>query len=130
MTTGSALRRVPTWALVVSIPLATLVTVVSVGFGSSGATGAAASSTAARPDTILIQDFSFSPRRLAVAASPSITVENDDHTAHTLTADSGAFDTGNLGGGGTAQVTVERAGTYRYHCSIHPFMTGTLQVLP
>ena len=55
---------------------------------------------------------------------------NDDNVTHTFTANDGAFDTGDIGGNHRDRVTVERAGTYAYHCEIHSFMTGTVRVSP
>ena len=37
---------------------------------------------------------------------------------------------GDIGGNHRDRVTEERAGTYAYHCEIHPFMTGTVRVSP
>jgi plastocyanin len=130
MSTNTALRRIPMWLFVASVPVATLIAVFATGFGSSGATGGAAQAAAAAPGTVVIENFSFSPKRVSVGAGSTITVENEDQTAHTFTADDQAFDTGTLGGGRTSELTVERAGTYAYHCEIHPFMTGTLRVVP
>jgi plastocyanin len=67
-----------------------------------------------------------------------ITVTNDDTAPHTVTngaspgdADAGTlFDTGIMMPAATAQLdtaTLE-AGDYPYHCTVHPFMTGTLTV--
>jgi len=41
-----------------------------------------------------------------------------------------AFNTGNIGGGKTsAPIAMNTAGSFPYHCSIHPTMTGTLVVV-
>jgi plastocyanin len=59
----------------------------------------------------------------------TITVTNRDTTAHTTTADDGkSFDTGNIDPGSSATISPPKAGTYKYHCNIHPFMHGTLVV--
>lgn len=43
----------------------------------------------------------------------------------------GVFDTGNISASGTSAASqLNTPGTFTYHCSIHPSMTGTLQVLP
>ena len=63
-------------------------------------------------------------------AGSTITVINDDNTTHTLTANNGAFDTGDVGAGQDGRITVDRAGTFAYHCTIHTFMTGTPRVTP
>ncbi len=79
--------------------------------------------------TITIKNFAFQPATTAVKAGTTITVKNNDTTAHTLTADKNAFDTGNISSGGTKTFTAPGTpGSFPYHCSIHPFMHGTLTV--
>lgn len=54
-------------------------------------------------------------------------------TAHRIeaTTPAGAFpSSGNLGRGGTHTVSFNAAGTYQYHCSIHPGMVGSIVVNP
>jgi plastocyanin len=51
--------------------------------------------------------------------------------SHRIASDDGAFATsGTLGAGDTYTVTLTRAGTYRYHCAIHPNMVGAITVQP
>jgi plastocyanin len=45
-----------------------------------------------------------------------------------VTADDGSFDTGHIAGKSGATVTPMKVGTVHYHCNIHNYMTGTLQV--
>lgn len=48
---------------------------------------------------------------------------------HTATQDGGGFDTGFLAPGATsASITLNAAGSIRYHCSVHPSMLGALNV--
>lgn len=81
----------------------------------------------------------FSPNNLTVKAGTTITVKNHDSIPHTFTSTndgkdvqspnaSGKFDTGVLMGNADAQITIDKAGTYNYFCSIHPFMRGTITV--
>ena len=63
----------------------------------------------------------------------SITFQNSDRTAmHDVTSDkSGLFKSDTIENGKTAPVNgVEflTTGDYGYHCSVHPFMTGTIHV--
>ncbi|KJS58088.1 hypothetical protein VM95_35615 [Streptomyces rubellomurinus] len=59
----------------------------------------------------------------------TITVVNDDTTAHTLTASDKSFDTGTIAPGKSATLTAPaKPGSYPYICTIHQFMHGTLTV--
>jgi plastocyanin len=102
--------------------------------GSSGAStpatsSAPANSSGASSDAVKIADFKFAPATLTVAHGASVSVTNNDSTAHTFTADDGkSFDTGNLDPGASKSVSVAQPGSYPYHCDIHPFMHGKLVV--
>ena len=78
---------------------------------------------------VAISGFSFSPAQITIAVGDTITWTNSDAQGHTASADDGAWDAGPLpGNGGTRSVTFEQAGTFPYHCDIHPTMTGTVTV--
>ena len=96
---------------------------------------------------ITIQDFSFSPAALTVKMGTTVKWTNQGPSAHTATSNSGTWDSRQLNGptsggaygggsaGGTYQYTFTAAGTYAYHCSIHPpsvylDFTGTITVTP
>ena len=51
-------------------------------------------------------------------------------TTHHLISDTGLFDSGNLSPGTTFTFTFAAAGTYTYHCTIHPSMVGTIDLTP
>ena len=86
---------------------------------ASGASGSA----------VTISDFKFAPASLTAKPGTKVTVTNDDSTAHTATADDGStFDTGTLDPGSSQTISVGKPGSYAYHCSIHPFMKGTIVV--
>ncbi len=78
--------------------------------------------------TVSIADFAFSPRTLTINVGDRVTWTNSDAVGHTATANSGAFDTGNIDQGESATVRFTQAGTYRYICTPHPTMTGTIRV--
>jgi plastocyanin len=98
---------------------------------ASSTTAAASSTTAtsapASAAQITIQNFAFHPTPLQAKVRQTVTVTNSDTTTHTFTANDKSFDTGNLAPQTSKQVTVGKAGTLSYHCSIHPFMTGVIQ---
>ena len=50
--------------------------------------------------------------------------------AHNITSDDGAFTSGTLSPGSTFSATFGAAGTYGYHCSVHPTMIGEVTVTP
>lgn len=128
MNPDTALSRIPTWLVAVIVPvvagIAVLITVLVSGDGGGNATGRSAGTA----NTVDIKNFSFSPSPITVKAGAAITVVNDDNSTHTFTANKGAFNTGDLDSGQRGSVTVARAGTYAYHCEIHPFMKGTVRV--
>ncbi|MGE5358833.1 MAG: cupredoxin family copper-binding protein [Bacteroidales bacterium] len=79
--------------------------------------------------TINISNSAFAPSSMTVKVGQTVAWQNSDSITHTATANSGAFDTGAIAPGSTsAAITMSTAGTFAYHCSIHPFMTGTLIV--
>ena len=79
--------------------------------------------------TITIQNFAYRPATITVKAGSTITVKNQDSATHTVTADNNAFDTGNISGGASKTMTAPSTpGSFPYHCTIHPFMHGTLTV--
>jgi plastocyanin len=78
--------------------------------------------------TVTISDFAFSPRTLTINVGDTVRWRNSDPVAHTATATGGAFDTGNIDQGESRTVRFTVAGTYRYICTPHPTMTGTIRV--
>ena len=77
---------------------------------------------------VSIKDFSFQPATIEVPVCGTVTWTNDDSTGHTVTADDASFDSGTLATGANFSHTFETAGTFAYHCSIHPTMTATITV--
>jgi plastocyanin len=87
--------------------------------------------TSPKPATgseVAISGFAFDPTATTVSAGTEVTWRNDDPTEHTVTADDGSFDSSPLSGGKTFAVRFDQAGTFRYHCLIHPSMKGTITV--
>ena len=93
---------------------------------SSGPSAAGSSST--QSAMITIKDFTFTGPS-SVAPGTKVTVKNDDSEAHTVTADQGsAFDV-KIDPGKTATFTAPAtAGSYKFHCTFHSNMHGTLTV--
>jgi plastocyanin len=70
----------------------------------------------------------YSPSPMTVSVGTIVTWMNNDTSTHNSTADNGGFATGSIAPGASANVTLRTAGTYVYHCTIHPGMVGTLTV--
>ena len=77
---------------------------------------------------VTIVDFAFQPASLEIPAGTTVTWTNSGAATHTATADNGAFDSGRLAPGVSFSQTFNSAGTFTYHCEIHPQMTGTIVV--
>jgi plastocyanin len=89
------------------------------GGGSGGKAGAGA---------VEIANFAFAPGSRSVKVGDSVKWTNQDGATHTVTADDGAFDSGNLADGKSFSFTFDQAGTFAYHCNIHQSMTGKVTV--
>lgn len=77
---------------------------------------------------IAIQSNGFMPVNMTVPVNTTVTWTNKDASDHTVTSDDALFDSGNINSGGTYKHQFTNAGTYTYHCNIHPDMTGTVIV--
>lgn len=89
-------------------------------------TGRAAS--AAEPVPVSIANFTFSPADLTVAAGTTVVWTNHDDIPHTVASTDGAFRSHALDTDDSFSFTFEKAGSYRYFCSLHPRMVGTVKV--
>jgi plastocyanin len=92
-------------------------------YGGGGGSGGQAAKGAVR-----IADFAFTPDSRSAKVGDSVKWTNEDGATHTVTADDGAFDSGNLAAGKAFSFTFDKAGTFAYHCNIHQSMTGTVTV--
>jgi len=93
------------------------------GSGTSGSVSASASGT-----KVTINNFAFGPLTLKVKVGQKVTwTDAQMGIKHTVTADSGAFNH-LLTPGTSYSFTFMKAGTYAYHCNIHPTMHGTVVV--
>lgn len=78
--------------------------------------------------TLTMQNIAFSPTSLSVATGSTIDLDNKDSVEHTFTVDGQDVDV-DIQPSSTATATIDlAAGSYDFHCKIHPSMTGTLTV--
>ncbi len=101
-----------------------LVALVVVAGCGSASTPAPTSGSA----SVVIQNYQYTPQVLNVTVGTTVTWTNRDPVPHTVTADNGAFSSGNLSQGATFSFTFTKPGTYEYYCEIHTFMHGTIVV--
>jgi plastocyanin len=92
--------------------------------------GVGAYAGAAAPDTVTIANFAFSPTPLTVAPGTKVTWTNTDDEPHTVvSADGGkTFKSAALDTDDKFSFTFSKSGTYKYFCSIHSYMSGTIIV--
>lgn len=90
------------------------------GADTSGAAHATVSAT--------VEDFSFQPARLVVKPGTTVVWTNQGQVVHTVTAQDGSFESGEIQPGGRSSITFSQPGTYPYHCTPHPFMKGVVEV--
>jgi plastocyanin len=96
--------------------------------GGALVAGLVAGTALAADQAVNIAGQAFDPASVTVSVGDSVTWTNADGVAHTATADDASFDTGNIAAGGSDSVTFSTAGSFPYHCAIHPAMTGTVTV--
>jgi plastocyanin len=77
---------------------------------------------------VAIEGNAFSPRTVTIHAGDAVRWTNHDAAEHTATALDNSWGTQNLGQHEDADIVFAKAGTYQYHCKIHPSMTGTVVV--
>jgi plastocyanin len=115
--------------------------------GASGSTGGGAQSSSAPTSTetssgaegeggggggspdLVAEDFEFSPTDVSASSGSTLTVKNDaPSTPHTFTVEGTKIDQ-SLDPDTEYHVKINlKPGTYDFHCTIHPQMTGTLTV--
>jgi len=91
-------------------------------------TGTSGGSGGPGTNEVWIQNMAFNPSTITVTAGTTITWTNKDGYAHTVTGDTNLFDSGNIASNGTYTHSFATAGTYSYHCMVHPTMTASVIV--
>ena len=70
----------------------------------------------------------YTPNPLTVPVGSTVTWTNNDVTAHDATADNRSFATGLVAPGASASVTLQTRGRVTYYCTVHPGMSGAIDV--
>jgi plastocyanin len=77
--------------------------------------------------TVTIDNFTFAPATLTVKVGDTVTWKNHDDIPHTIVS-AGKFRSKTLDTDDGYSFTFTAAGDYKYFCSLHPHMTGTIKV--
>ena len=77
---------------------------------------------------ITIKGMKFTPDNVTIKAGQSVTWTNADQRDHTVAADDGSFNSGNLSPGATFTYKFAKGGTFKYACGLHPRMKGVIVV--
>jgi plastocyanin len=80
------------------------------------------------PNTIVLKNFHFAPASLTVTPGTTVTWQNLDGEPHTVVSSDGLFRSGGLDQNDVFTFAFDTPGTYKFLCSIHPHMTGTIVV--
>ena len=96
----------------------------------AAAAGMAQQAGTPTPNQIVIDNFAFSPVTLTVTAGTTVTWLNKDEEPHTvMSADQQApFKSPALDTDDKFSFTFAKPGTYKYFCTIHSHMVGTIVV--
>jgi len=70
----------------------------------------------------------YMPDELNVAVGTTVTWMNTDSISHTSTSNATGWNSGIVAPGGRFSFAFQTAGTFPYHCTIHPGMVGTVVV--
>ena len=81
----------------------------------------------AEDTSVTIDNFTFSPAELTVKVGTTVTWTNHDDIPHTVVS-AGKFRSKTLDTDNSFSFTFAAAGDYKYFCSLHPHMTGMIQV--
>ncbi|HET7275566.1 MAG TPA: plastocyanin/azurin family copper-binding protein [Longimicrobiaceae bacterium] len=75
-----------------------------------------------------IRQIAFTPAEVRIKVGDTVEWVNSDPIEHTVTGDSGNWGSALLKEGERFRHRFTRPGTYRYHCTPHPVMTGVVIV--
>lgn len=77
---------------------------------------------------VTIENFAYTPATITVKKGTIVTWTNQDDVRHDVAADGGAFKSELLAKGESFSHTFDEIGTFKYHCTPHPNMIGTVIV--
>jgi len=111
-----------------SFHLVVAVLLVVSGFGLIAFTLGSAVAADGAVSEVKLDNFTMSPKTLTVAVGTSVRWTNADDIPHTVVSEDRAFKSKVMDTDEHFTFAFSKAGTYKYFCSIHPHMTGTVIV--
>jgi plastocyanin len=95
--------------------------------------GASPGATTSQAAAVKLVNITFTPAQLTVKVGTTVVWTSEDNVPHTVTADDGSFDSGNLKKGDSFKFTFTKAGEFPYYCAYHGTaggggMSGTITV--
>jgi plastocyanin len=103
-------------------------TAAAAGALATALAGPTVTEAAGGPMRVNIEFQAFAPSQVDVLPGETVQWTNQSERTHTVTANDGSFDSGNLDGGGRYARQFGTVGAFAYHCRIHPDMTGEIDV--
>ena len=88
--------------------------------GGGGGECAAAQAGATATVQVEIKDFKFSPQPVNAKVGDVVSWTNGDSAPHSATLDDGSCSTETIAQGASGALVFNKAGTYTYHCKVHP----------
>jgi plastocyanin len=99
------------------------------GGGGGGAQEQQAPAATSGGAQVSMKDIKFNPSTVNIKAGDTVTWTNDDSVGHDVTGDGfKSGDAGGLASGDTYKHKFDKAGTFKYECTVHPGMTGEVDV--
>jgi plastocyanin len=117
-----------TTAPAASVPAASEPAASEPAASAPGAAEACAPSTETPTVTVEIANFAYEPAEATAKVGDVVGWNNADAAPHTATLDDDSCGTGNISAGASGALVFNTAGSFPYHCAVHPNMKATLTV--
>ena len=135
------MKKTPVIIVTALVAVVALVAIVAASGGKKDSTANTGSSTtnttntmsaatnAVMADKVTISNYMFAPGDIKVKVGTTVTWTNSDSVKHNVVSDDGKMPDGKLiAKDETYTYTFAKVGSYKYHCSPHPYMHGSVTV--
>ena len=124
----SIFSRVRIIALITVMVLLALAVILGLSSALARNDNSVAHPAIANTNDVSIVDFNFQPNVVTITVGSSVSWTNSGTFTHTVTSDTGVWDSGDIGPGQSFIQTFDKPGQYLYHCIHHPSMKGMVVV--